>query len=1430
MSVRSTALDGPETRVAPPDRLPPDQPPPSTPHEGALSSPVRKAGYAAVLTVLAFIQGSGLMVADTKFDLLTAPGRFLARGLQLWDPDAAFGQVPDQSYGYAWPMGPFFALGHLAQMPPWMIQRLWWALLLCLAFFGMLRLLEELLMGSELTRLVASLVFVLTPRMTTLVGVVSVEVWPMALAPWVLLPLVRGSRRGSVRRAAAMSALVVCCCGGVNAVAVAAVLPLGVIWLLTREPGPRRWRLLGWWTFFTVLATAWWSGPLLLLGRYAPPFLDYIENATITTLPTDLTRSLLGISDWVAYFGGPDFGSGLHVVGTPYLLVDAALVAGLGLLGICLPGHPHRRFLVWGLLTGLMLVGFGYARDLPGFFAGDRLSSLDFALAPFRNVHKFDVVLRIPLVLGLAHALTELPKLIHRLGSVLTLRVFRAAVGAAVFALLTPWLYGVIPASDGVRTVPSYWTSAATWLAGHDDGSVALELPAAPFGVYTWGNSHDDILQGLATSPWAVRNVVPLAQPGNVVFLDAVTRAVESGQPQPRLASYLAANGVGALVVRNDLDRILTGAPDPTYVKAVLSATPGLTLVKSFGPLVSASAYGYVDNADRTRIVQNSGISDLARSIDVYQVRDPQPAALSSVGEVLLGDPSSPLDSGLADVAPVPPLLAADASGPTAPITGQVLTDDLKRREMNFPAVRWNESSTLTAGEPFRLSGKEQSHRLVSDDARWDTTVSWSGGVSGVEASTSQAYADAVPPLVIGAHPGAVFDGDPDTAWLSARDADPKQQWWQADFTHARTVSRVGVSVAVGSVPLTSLVISGGGQSRTVPAPRPGRDASYPVGLPSTSTLRISPVYAGPLLTGSVGLSEVHIDGLRPQRYLDLPAPLSDAPVDVVSLSRDPDRFPCVEVQSAFPCDPALREPGEDGDMLARRLSVPDPSRFTVAATASLRRTDAVWSTLLRHTGVRVVVPHQGEGDPAQGSGALADGDPSTTWVATSSHPLIRLRLPHRTRLSQLALDLQPGAAASLPQRLLVRSGHRQQVVDLDTQGRAPLPHWRVRDLSLRVESTYPAFTPDGQRFSELGPGISELRINGRGLTHDVFRPLDVPCGQGPKLAIGGSIFDTSAIANVRSLLRGAQVPLHVCALPGVTPYVVLDGAATVLAPPTGALRVDSVTLERPGAALGTDRPATVHRDAGGLPTSVDLPARTATSVLSLTQNVNPGWQATLDGHVLAAQRVDGWQQGWVVPAGPAARVDLRFTPTRLFDGLLILGAVLALGCAVAATPLRLRATARGTVRDLPPLGAAPGRWLDAVLVVAAAGFFTGWVGLAVLAAGAVVAWRFRSFDGWGYAAGLALLVAVLGLTWGPVKSQSWALSWAQVWAMVAVAAVSVALVRPARARGSAPAPAPGTPGRPWWRPARSASSSAGSSAAGSGSRSSARRASPPPA
>ena len=52
-----------------------------------------------------------------------------------------------------------------------------------------------------------------------------------------------------------------------------------------------------WWPVFTLLGTLWWLVPLSLLGSYSPPFLDYIETASVTTFPTTLFDALRGTSE-----------------------------------------------------------------------------------------------------------------------------------------------------------------------------------------------------------------------------------------------------------------------------------------------------------------------------------------------------------------------------------------------------------------------------------------------------------------------------------------------------------------------------------------------------------------------------------------------------------------------------------------------------------------------------------------------------------------------------------------------------------------------------------------------------------------------------------------------------------------------------------------------------------------------------------------------------------------------------------------------------------------------------------------------------------------------------------------------------------------------------------------------------------------------------
>ena len=1341
--------------------------PRDAPSTGVATTRLRMWGYAAVLAAMAFSQSAGRMVADTKFDLVTNPAKFLGNALHLWDPSAAFGQIQNQAYGYAWPMGPFFLLGDLAHVPGWVVQRLWWTLLLCAAFFGVVRLAQRLRIGTPLTQVVAGFAFVLTPRITTLLGGTSVEIWPMALAPWVLLPLITGSERGSVRRAAALSALVVASCGGVNAVAVAAVLPLGAVWILTRAGGPRKWRLLGWWTLFTGLATLWWGGPLLLLGRYSPPFLDYIENATITSIPTGLSRTIVGESDWVAYFAGIDFTAGQQLVTTPFLVLDAAAVAALGLVGICLRSNPHQRFLTLGLLLGVALVGFGYSGELAGFFAADRTDLLDQSLAPLRNLHKFDVVLRLPLVLGLAHVLARLAVAIRGKGAGPAVTMLRIATGLALLALALPWAQDRIAPRDGVEKVPDYWTAAADYLARTDDGTVSLEIPASAFGVYGWGNTHDDVLQGLADSSWAVRNVIPLAQPGNVVFLDAITRFVESGHPGAGLAQYLAANGVGRLIVRNDLDRFETGAPDPSYVASVLRASPGIELDRSFGPTVGADPVSRAPDGE-TRVIEGSGLSTEVGSVDVYDVAGAHAGYLTSGVKALVGDPGSGLTPSVGSLTGGQPVLAADA--PDGAV-GQVLTDDMRRRETNFAAVRWNESDTMGADEAYGLVGPEHEHRVVDDPARWQTTASWSGQVSAVTASSSEASAEAQPPLQIGSHPGAALDDDPATAWRSERQLDPTGEYWQADFTSRVGVGELTVRLAPDSAPVDRLDLWAGGEHVEVDAPRPGRARTYHTTLGAGEFLRVTAAGRDLGLPGSFAISEVAVPDLFAQRVLDLPEPDPRFPVDLISLTRDPDRAACAAAAEGYPCVDLLGAPGEDGDTLARRFVDETGGEYALSGTVSLRRTGHADGLI--GSGLTIRTDSTEPTDVASGPVATLDDDPGTTWVAHESDETLTVRFPRPQRLTTVEATIGPDAPVSRPTALLVSSGDRERLVRLNGSGRGTLPPWTVRSLDVRIADTDTAFRVVGQQFETAPAGISSLSF-GRGLESERATEQRVfPCGSGPDIAVDGQIRETSVVTSVRRLVRGESVPFNVCGF--ATTALAPQAAHTLLAPPSALFRVDTVTLRHAGAGVATTRPVSVDVDGRGQPTSVDLPARDTDTLLTLQQNTNDAWEATLDGKRLPSVRVAGWKQGYLVPAGAAGTVRLTVPADRSFLALLGAGAAGVVGCAlVVLVPLVRR---RRVATDLRALATGRPGLLDAAVAVAAGGLLVGWWGLGACAAGLLLGRLLRQrFDGWAVLAGLTFLVASLAMTWSELNARSWAVEWTQAWSLVAVAAAVAAL------------------------------------------------------
>ena len=294
-----------------------------------------------LLAAVAFRQSPGLVVPDTKLDLTANPSGFLARALHMWDPQGAFGQLQNQAYGYLFPVGPFHWLLTTAGVPAWIVQRLWWTVVLATAFLGLWRLAGALGLGTPWARFAGALLYALTPR--------SSGRWPSprsrsgrspwrrgSSCPWsthgavlgvadqpvrIGVRVRRGHQRGRDRR------------------------DTGVAHAVVRDPPRRAARA---WLVCRVAdvgggGVLWWLVPLVLLGRHSPPFLDWIEDAPVTTAFASPFEALRGTTQWLNYLtgpGGPSWPAGWQFVTRPSLIVLTAVVFGLGLAGIRLAPRP----------------------------------------------------------------------------------------------------------------------------------------------------------------------------------------------------------------------------------------------------------------------------------------------------------------------------------------------------------------------------------------------------------------------------------------------------------------------------------------------------------------------------------------------------------------------------------------------------------------------------------------------------------------------------------------------------------------------------------------------------------------------------------------------------------------------------------------------------------------------------------------------------------------------------------------------------------------------------------------------------------------------------------------------------------------------------------------------------------------------------------
>ncbi|MCB0959731.1 MAG: DUF3367 domain-containing protein, partial [Acidimicrobiales bacterium] len=724
-------------------------------------------------------------------------------------------------------------------------------------------------------------------------------------------------------------------------------------------------------------------------------------------------------------------------------------------------------------------------------------------------------------------------------------------------------------------------------------------------------------------------------------------------------AAVLGRMGITHLVVRNDLDLARTGGPGAATVRRLLTDA-GLARVASFGPRQDPPG----DGRRAPRPGLGGEASQAYRQIDVYEVPAAAPRAevLDAAGTLVTsGGPEGLLsiDPDLLDGRPA--VLAVDAGDlPAAVEPVRVQTDSARRRDVQFGAVRDSSTATLEPGQPSPLTGEAPVDRWPAGEPT---------GLADARLEGARSVDDSRRPgggLSPEAQPYAALDGNLDTSWVPQRGRPGEWLEIQLDAPTEVATATIVLPTATGRRLGAVAVETDRG---TVEVELAGDRTT--VALPPGPTRRVRIVVDrvdGDVELRPVGIAELELRTAGGER-VEVRRPIVAAPLDgdrgadVVALARDRrDRLDAVRRDEDGRFDRVVTWAG--GDAVASGTAVVGDGADAIELLGRVDGRDE-GAAQLEASASSTYRDH-----PAMAAVQAVDGDPATAWVSDAELDAPRLRLtwdrpvlvdslvvtPLTEHVDQVAEVVVAGDDATPGERHL-----------LDASGRVQLttPR-RTRSLEL----SFPAADPGTGSPSARTVGIAEVTVPalaGRtpGLLAD-DAPVALACGEGPALRIDGEEIATRVDTTVGVLRTGAAVPWAACdpvAL-GAGEHRIEAGRGPLFASTLELAPADAI------AAAPGPRATTIGRW-GPVARRVDVEAG-PTSILVTTENVNAGWTATLDGRRLDPIRVDGWRQGWIVPAGAGGTIELRFAPDPIHRAGLALGA-LAIGALVLAAALGSR-------------------------------------------------------------------------------------------------------------------------------------------------------------
>ncbi|MBA3303326.1 MAG: DUF3367 domain-containing protein, partial [Acidimicrobiia bacterium] len=786
----------------------------------------------------------------------------------------------------------------------------------------------------------------------------------------------------------------------------------------------------------TVATNAWWIAGLTVQATNGIDVLQYTESVRTTAAASSAQEVLRGLGYWFFYGDdpvGPWIGPSRQYQASVLLLIITFAVPTLALAGGALARWSERTFFVVLAVVGLVLAVGPYPYDQP--------SPVGAALKAFLHTDVGMAMRSLPraaplVVLGLSVMLGAGVHAITRARPSVTLPVTGAVLVLIVAALPPLWLGQLAPENlRRAEAIPAYWTDAGRYLDETDDGTRVLELPGIDFTSYRWGTTIDPVTPGLTDRPLVARELIPMGSPPAANLVKAFDTRLQLHIAEPAsLAPIARLMRAGQVLARSDLAFEHYNTARPREVWALLERAADLGAPVTFG-----------SPRPNLAVEPNPMQDELALSFDP-DLEDPPPVAVLPVDAVppivttkptgspvvVAGDGDGLVDSAVAGLIDGRELIRYSASLSDEELADAleedavlIVTDSNRRRGERWGSLRYTSGYTEPEGlEPLRVDRTDARLPVfpgADDDAR---TVAVHRGLS----ANATSYG-APNELLPDDRPANAVDGDPTTAWRTARDLPIEGERIELTLDERTTTSSLRFLAPPAPVnrwiTRVALRFDGGDpveveldeRSRTQPGQtvdvgaRTFRHLSIEV---VADTAGSRPRYGG-LTSG--GFAEISVAGkvleesVRPPvDLLDRAGPASLDHALAVVLTRL--RSAPTEVRHA-----------DEEPFLDRELSLPSARSYRLEGTVrtAARADDAELGRLLDRPGPVVATSSARLPGRAGRAGAALDGDLATAWTTPFGAGVgswVQVTQAAPMPLDRLDLEVVADARHSMPRRL----------------------------------------------------------------------------------------------------------------------------------------------------------------------------------------------------------------------------------------------------------------------------------------------------------------------------------------------------------------------------------------------------------------------------